>query len=110
MRKLCFAYVANTVVLFFIVISSDEWYTSGGLAELAVLLAAGNAFVPTVVQILLEYRFIERKYYGSKAITQAALDAAYEPPDFDLSEAYASTFKTIALGFLFGTLSPIVYP
>ena len=46
--------------------------------------------MPTAVQILLEYRFIERKYYGSKAITQAALDAAYEPPDFDLSEVSES--------------------
>merc|ERR1712166_867845 len=52
----------------------------------------------------------EQWWNAHKATTQSDLNSAYAPYHFDLSEAYASVVKTVAIALLFGQMSPLVYP
>jgi len=109
--KLSIAYVLNTVIIHFVVITSyDQWYISGGLAELATLISLSNSIVPSLVAVVRADERLEQWWNARKATTQSELKSAYAPYHFDLSEAYASVVKTVAIALLFGQMSPLVYP
>ncbi len=110
LRKLSVAYVSNTVLIYWFVVDRDQWYVAGGLAELATLIAVANALAQPLMLVLQPTFYVWRWWAARRAPSQADLDLAYLPWDFDLAEAYALVIKTLAVALLFGQIAPLIYP
>jgi len=67
-----------------------------------------NLVVPPLLQFSNILYWPARIRAVSSAKTQRELYEAFVPPDLDLAEAYATMLKTMALGFLFMPLVPLM--
>lgn len=110
LRKLSVAYVFNTVLVYWFVVDRGQWYVASGLAELATLIAGANAVTQPLMVVCRPSFYAWRYLAACRATTQADLDAAYAPWDFDLAEAYAVVIRTLAIALLFGQIAPLIYP
>lgn len=75
--------------------------------EAAFYIQAINAVLPDLVSVFDVSRLMKFRFLSYMARTQAYMNAALEPPPFDLPLRFASAIRTVALGVLYAPVLPI---
>eukprot|EP00892_Ulva_mutabilis_P009818 jgi/Ulvmu1/7208/UM034_0117.1 len=82
-------------------------YTRGGIVEAAFYIQAINAVLPDLISIFDVSRLLKFHFLSHMARTQAYMNAALEPPLFNLPLRFSSAVRTVALGVLYAPVLPI---
>ena len=90
-------YLCNNVLVYFVINNKPNgwggtgnragWYDAGGLSEQVFYLALTNAVLTPILTASNYFAYIMYCYRRYCASTQFELNEAFEPPEFDITEA-----------------------